>query len=130
MVQTNATLTAINSAGARDRHGDVADEGALKWSGTRRGYLTRRTRSVSVGDARADGGQRRERVKVDVLVLRGRLPISVEPGDQSAGDTIVVVDHRSGEDVEKRFRVVGVDMRAVGSAVDSATLELADERAV
>lgn len=126
---TNATLTAINSAGATDRHGDVASEGDLKWSGMLRGYLTRRKKSVTVGDPRAEGGQRRERLEVDVLVLHGRLPIAVTTGDQSVGDTIVVIDHRMG-DVEKRFRVVGVDVRAIGSPVDSARLELADERTV
>lgn len=127
-MNTNATLTAINSAGTRDRHGDVADEGALKWSGTRNGYLTRRKRSISVGDPRSEGGKRRETVEVDVLVLRGRLPIAITAGDQATGDTIVVVDHRMG-DVEKRFRVVGVDLRAARTPVDSARLELADERA-
>lgn len=119
---TNAVLTAVEAPGALDAYAVAADAGEVKWNGHQAGYLTRGKKSVKRGDLR-------ETVEFDVLILQGIPPVEINPGEQAKGDTLIIEDRRMGV-VAKRFRVVAIDVRAVGSSVDSTRLELDDERLV
>lgn len=130
---TNAALLEVRAAAAADAYGDIPDDaeaGVLKWSGSRSAYLTRKRKFVIETRDRSGvvESQRSTSKEVDVLTIRGTLPIEVTGGPPAKGDTILVTDSR-GPMATKRFRVAGVDVRATGSAVDSIRLELASERA-
>lgn len=122
MSVVNAVLTEVRAHAGVNAYGKVAegDDGDLRWSGTRTAYLTRVKKSVKRGEIR-------ETIWVDMLYVRGTLPIELTPGAQAEADTVVIHDNRPPAAI-KRFRVVGVEVKAAGTPVDSVAIELADPR--
>jgi hypothetical protein len=120
----NAALLAINLPGTPDSYGDVATAGASAWQGRASGYLKRiRRRVVSGGEVTV--------VNLDVFWTRDAAgsAIAEAAGDQADATTVLIEDRRTAIPVTRRFRVVGMEHRAAGTAVDNLRLELDDERA-
>ena len=121
---SNAVILALNAAGTPDGYGDVPAEGVVSWEGRQDAYLKRvRRRLVS-------GGQLVDDYRDMLIVQTPAVSLTqAVPGDDVAGSTVLVEDLRNPTAVLRRFRVVAVDHRAVGSPVDSLRLELDDEQA-
>lgn len=121
---SNAMILSVAPPGTPGPGGDVTTPGADAWRGRVPAMLTRRrTRMVS-------GGQQVSVFRDMLAVQRPPQPLlSVVPGDDTAGWTVLVEDRRAVVPVTRRFRLALVDHRAAGLSVDSLRLELDDEQA-
>lgn len=124
MIGENATLLDISAPGALDKYRKATGVGAVQWSGRAPVALkSTHRRVVSAGNV--------TRVEIDVLIIRrvtGVPVTAIVAGDEGKGSTVLVEDRRGPAPVKVRYRVVATENRSAGTSLDSARLELADER--
>jgi hypothetical protein len=119
MVGANAVLTQINGPGTPDRYGDVAAVGPALWTGRAAGYLKR-----AKANARSGGIQITEKTDEFVILNSTGAAILDQAGPDWSATTVTIEDQRALARVTKTFRVLAMENRAAGLAVDSVRLEL------
>lgn len=135
MIGENCVVLELRGPGTEDGYGQVADEatGPLIWSGRAPATIrtVRRQQKTQSNTSQAASGERTTRVEADMLVIRRLAGVPFDQlavGEQAKGTTVLVEDRRTGTTQTTRRRVVALDNRAGGLAVDAIRLELADER--
>jgi hypothetical protein len=119
MIGANAVLTIIRDPAAPDRYGETPANGTIVWQGRAHGYLKRARTLRRNGDAQMN-------VKTDTFVLLNSAgaPILEQAGPDWTASVVEIEDQRTAARETKTFRVVSMENRAAGLAVDSLKLTL------
>jgi hypothetical protein len=120
MVGANAVLTMIQGPGTIDAYGDTATDGAALWEGRAAGYLKRQQAS------RRDVNGNQTDNKADRFILLNSTGAAIveQAGPDWTSTVVTIEDRRTLATVTKTFRVLEMENRAAGLAVDSVALTL------